>query len=227
MASVIVVLSVVVIALRLVNYGLFVIFLTPMFMLLSDYIRPSDGLILARVINESLGACLGLAASVLLWPDKETKGLPALGAAAIGANIAFACAVLRLQEGNGVDVDQLQRDAGVASARVEAARARLWLEGRERSARLEQLGDVAVALRSVCGAAAVLEITRSSTPDKVRASHYEEISRKVQALVNLSSPEEISNANADKDDDLGRSIQSLLGAVSHYVYASEGRLAER
>ncbi|MCZ3380553.1 FUSC family protein [Rhizobium sp. AG207R] len=217
MAIVIVLLSAVVIALRLVNYGLFVICLTPMFMLLSDYLRPSDGLILARVINESLGACLGLVASIALWPDREIRSLSGLIASAIQANLAFATAVLRSKGDETADLDQLQQGAGVASARLETARERLWLEGRKRSQRLQQLGSVTAALRAVCGAAAVLEITGLQEPDDARAAMYEQISTDVQQW--LASPKAIDPPNIAiaEQDDLERSLEGLIRALADYV----------
>jgi uncharacterized membrane protein YccC len=217
MALLIALLSMAVIALRLVNYGIFVIFITPMFMLLSDYLRPSDGLILARVINECLGACLGLAASVFLWPDKETRGLPSLIASAIDANIAFACAVLRDQGVDSDAIDRLQRDAGMASSRVETFRERLLLGGRTKSARLRQLEGVTVALRSICGAAAVIEIVRPPGPNPARAARYEGIAASARRIVNGESPKADPNSDTKNTDDLEQAVQMLVSAVDIYA----------
>ena len=218
MAFAIVLLSVAVIALRLVNYATFVIFLTPMFMLLSDYIRPADGLILARVVNEGLGACVGLAASLLLWPDKEVDGLAGLIIGAIKSNMAFACAVLRHRNEPNADLDKLQREAGIQSGRVETTRERLWLGGRYRSARLDSVGEVTVALRSICGAAAVLEISGPSEADEERIEYYEAVSANLQSkLGSLTNDPSPTLPVLEKNGDLDHAVQALVCAVDSYV----------
>jgi len=225
MAFLIAPLSAAVIAVRLVNYGIFVIFLTPMFMLLSDYIRPADGLIWARVINESLGACLGLAASLLLWPDKEVNSLAGLIAGAINSNMEFACAVLRHQNEPNEDLDQFQREAGVTSTHVEIARERLSLAGRQRSADLELLGEVTVALRSVCGAAAVLEISGPPEINEKRLEYYESISANLQSQISSSTNVALPPMPVlESNDDLDRAAQTLVAAVHSYVTDTRNRM---
>lgn len=179
-------LAAVTVSLRLVNYGLFVIFLTPMFMLLSDFIHPSGGLIAARLTNEMLGAMVGVAASFLFWPEKERHVLETAIKASLSANMAFASAVLRLDCDDASTLDQLQRDAGLASTRLEVARERMLLEGYWRSARFERLQQVIVAIRSVCGAAAVIEVLRSGLPDEAdrqRAARYEALTASLLAML--------------------------------------------
>ncbi|MDL2407756.1 FUSC family protein [Rhizobium calliandrae] len=218
MSAVIVVLSIAVIALRLVNYGLFVIFLTPMFMLLSDYIRPSEGLILARLINECLGACLGLAASFLLWPEKQIDTMAGLISDAAKANLEFAAAVLRSRAEDTVTLDKLQRDAGLASSRVEAGWDRLWLEGRGRTVGEARLGELSQALRSICGAAAVLEISSPATADERRAANIEKISANLQRRIGTADLDEPPvPLLAEDSDDLGQAVKSLVDAVNDYL----------
>jgi len=176
-------LAAITVALRLVNYGLFVVFLTPMFMLMSDFIHPAGGLIVARLTNECVGACVGVGASFLLWPPKQNNVLNAAISAAISTNIAFASTALRMAGGSSATLDRLQREAGLASSRLEVTRERMLLEGQRRSARLAQLQDLTVALRVVCAAAAVIEILRSGEPsahDRARADRYDEINAKLQ-----------------------------------------------
>ncbi|CAD6534282.1 hypothetical protein LMG27952_02917 [Paraburkholderia hiiakae] len=210
------------IAARLVSYGLFVVFLCPMFMLVSDFIHPTGGLIAARFINEVIGAIVGVAASFVLWPDRGSDVLNAAISAAISANMRFVSATLRLDGGSAAKLDHLQRDAGLASTRLEAARERMLLEGRWRSASLEHLRDVIVALRSVCGAAAVLEVLREGDPDafnRQRADGYDEMTAQVlQALASRTRwqlPKALPDEGAEGD--LGQAIRNFVSAFNAYV----------
>ncbi|QIO64013.1 hypothetical protein HA462_02635 [Rhizobium leguminosarum bv. trifolii] len=159
MATIILPLSAAVIALRAVNYAVFMIVLAPMFMLLSDFIRPADHLVWSRLVNEALGALLGLIATLFIFPSKDADTLSSDFASAVKANMAFAAAVLR-RDGN---LSAIQRDAGIASGRAEIARERMLLEG-NRSARFESLHDVVAALRALCGAATVVDIMQGLDP---------------------------------------------------------------
>lgn len=213
-------LAAITVSLRLVNYGLFVVFLTPMFMLLSDFIRPTEGLILARLTNEFVGACVGVAASFLLWPGRAGNGLPEAISAVISTNMAFAAAVARLGPSHAAKLDQLQREAGMASTRLETARERMLLEGRWRSARLERLHELIHAARVVCGAAAVIEVLRTGEPDardRQRADHYDAIAASMRGALNAadSGPPRVDlDAPAD---DLDHAVRNLITAFDGYM----------
>lgn len=216
-------LAVVTVALRLVNYGLFVVFLTPMFMLLSDFIHPAEGLVLARLTNEFVGACVGVAASFLLWPEKENNALRAGIAAAISANMAFASAALRLDCNATATLDRLQREAGLTSTRLEVARERMLLEGHWRSVRLERLWDVIVALRTMCGAAAVIEVLRGVEPDtqaRQRADRYDAMTAGLLDALNSGEATRPIHASTTSADDLEQAMQ-------HFVQVFDAYLAER
>ncbi len=208
------------VALRLVNYGLFVVFLTPMFMLMSDFIHPAQGLIVARLTNEFVGACVGVAASFLFWPPKESNALNAVISAAISANMAFASAVLRMAGGSTATLDRLQREAGLASSRLEVARERMLLEGQRRSARLEQLRNLIVAVRVVCGAAAVIEVLRNGEPDahdRERANRYDEMTAKLLEALTSRKALQLGQSAETPADDLEQAIQHLVTAFDSYV----------
>ncbi|RQR29518.1 hypothetical protein DIE23_21685 [Burkholderia sp. Bp9143] len=229
MALAILALSAVTVALRLVNYGLFVVFLTPMFMLMSNFIHPAEGLIVARLTNEFVGACVGVAASFLLWPQKESNVLTAAVSAAISANMTFAIAVLLMGEGDdGVmaTLDRLQSDAGLASSRLEVARERMLLEGQWRSAGLARLRDVIVAVRTVCGAAAVIEVLRNGEPetqDRKRANRYDAMAAgMLEALTSSEAMQPVLSIEMPADD-LEQAIQHLVTALDVYV----GNASER
>ncbi|WP_322092156.1 FUSC family protein [Paraburkholderia bannensis] len=215
-------LAAVAIACRLVSYGLFVVFLCPMFMLLSDFIHPAGGLIAARFANEVIGACVGVAVSFLLWPGRNEDVLDAAIGAAISANMDFASAALRMDGGAAAELDRLQREAGLASTRLETARERMLLEGRWRSAGLERLREVIVALRFVCGAAAVVEVLREGEPNEAerqRAQAYDAMAAQMRQALASKAGGQISAAKpaAHTDDDLGEAIDHLAGALNAYV----------
>jgi Fusaric acid resistance protein-like len=214
-------LAVVTVALRLVNYGLFVVFVTPMFMLLSDFIHPAHGLVMARLVNEFVGACVGVAASFLLWPQKGGNALTGAISTAISANMAFASAVLRMGGDSAVTLDRLQREAGLASTRLEVTRERMLLEGQRRSARLEQLWDVIVAERIVCGAAAVIEVLRNGEPDardRLRADRYDAITAELLAALTSAEARQPIQSFDMPADDLEQAIQHLVTAFNAYVH---------
>jgi len=229
MALAILPLAAVTVALRLVNYGVFVLFVTPMFMLLSDFIHPAEGLIVARLTNELIGACVGVAASFLLWPQKESNALAAAVSAAIAANMAFAAAVLRMDtadKGAMATLDRLQREAGLASTRLEVARERLLLEGRWRSARLERLRSVIVAIRTVCGAAAVIEVLRTGAPDardRQRAQRYDSMTGEMLESLTSGEARQPLHFIERPADDLEQAIQQLLTAFEAYVGGASDR----
>ncbi len=213
-------LSAAVIALRLVNYGLFVIFVTPMFVLVSDFIHPASNLIATRVINEAIGACIGLAGCVLLWPEKEKDALLDAILAALRANMAFAVGVLRSSFDSLANIDPLRREAGIASSRAEIARQRMLLQGRSHAAHLEQVREILVALRTVCGAANILTISRQFVPDSGDAERAD----KYDALANMLSAEiagtdgraTLAFLEVDGPNELDRAIHTLALAVQDY-----------
>lgn len=213
-------LSAAVIALRLVNYGLFVMFVTPMFVLVSDFIHPASDLISTRAINEIIGAGIGLAASLLLWPEKEKGALSGSVLAALSANMAFISGMLRTPfEAN---LDQLRRDAGVTSARAEVARQRMLLQGRSQAAHLDRISDILVALRAVCGTANMLAIGRRFEPDgndAARAERYDALAGQLRAEF-TGSDERVAMETLDTGaDDLDRAVRTLVLAVGDYAAA--------
>jgi uncharacterized membrane protein YccC len=226
MTLAILLLAVVTVALRLVNYGLFVVFLTPMFMLLSDFIKPAEGLAVARLVNEFVGACVGVAASFLLWPQKGREVLTAAVSDAISANMKFASAALRMGGGSTETLDRLQREAGLASSRLEVARERMLLEGQWRSARLEHLRDLTVALRAVCGAAAVIEVLQNGEPDahaRDRASQYDAVTAELLDILRSRMARPSTQFCNMPVDDLEQAIQHLMIAFDTYLSTASER----
>jgi hypothetical protein len=83
------------------------------------------------------------------------------------------------------------------------------------------LRDVIVALRFVCGAAAVVEVLRDGEPcakDRQRADDYDAMATHLQQALTtrteLPKPKHDAEAAAD---DLGQAINQLAGALNTYV----------
>jgi hypothetical protein len=157
-----------------------------------------------------------------LWPERSSDTLTAAVSAAISANMRFASAALRLDGGSAATLDNLQRDAGLASTRLEAARERLLLEGRWRSAWLEHLREVIVALRSVCGAAAVLEVLREGDPgavDRQRADGYDAMTAQLLHALTSRTTWQLPAAQPAgvAEDDLAQAIRHFVSALNTYV----------
>lgn len=210
-----------VIALRLVNYGLFIVFVTPMFVLVSDFIHPASNLVATRAINETIGACIGLAGSLLLWPEKEEGALSDAILGALSANMAFASGVLRAPLDGWANIDQLRRDAGIASSRAEVARQRMLLEGRAHAMHLDSVRDILVSLRAICGAANIVAIIRQLEPgdgDAARAEHYEALAKMLRMQITGSDERTVSAAlEMDGADDLDHAVHALALAIHDYA----------
>lgn len=211
------------IMMRVVSYGVFVIFLAPMFMLLSDFIHPAGGLIAARVVNEGLGAVVGLLACLVMWPERQQSTLADAVGDAIIANLAYAAAVTRAEPGADSKVNRLRSEAGVASARAETARERLLFEGRARPARLDQVAAILLAVRAVCGAAMVLRMTRAAPQaDPTRADAWTALAQRLQSQLK-GKPAGAMQPQSQRDHhgagDLDHAIDALVLAVDRFAPA--------
>ncbi|GBQ89009.1 hypothetical protein AA13595_2534 [Gluconacetobacter johannae DSM 13595] len=173
------------IALRSVNYTLFVLFLTPLFVLVTDLGSPGHGwgVALARAVDNVLGSVVGLLGCLVLWPERTAVHFSARLAEAVAANMRYLALVADPAVSDIARIEAARRDAGVASTAAEIARQRLRLEGLRRSARLDRAADLLLALRQVAGGASVAWLERMSgqapqdgapdgPPDGRRAAAY-------------------------------------------------------
>ena len=117
-------------ALRPVSYSLFVLFLTPAFVLVAGFATPgAHDLVFAfeRLANNVLGCVIAFAATFLLWPAREPDDFRERLAEALGTNLDFlACALARGHETQVVE--PLRRAAGLSSIRAEASLQRSRLD---------------------------------------------------------------------------------------------------
>ena len=158
-------------ALRPVSYALFVLFMTPTFVLVADFASNggSEFVVAAtRLGNNVLGCVIALSATFLLWPSREPARFDDRLAAAIGANLAYLAAALARARTDDAEIDRLRRAAGLASNNAEETLARLRLERINTSA-TEKLGSTALALlRRVAGTATRARLTGDASTTNER-----------------------------------------------------------
>lgn len=106
------------ISLRSVNYSVFVVFLTMLFIIVTDMIHPGTGTAVTRVVDNFLGSVAALLAVLILWPDLGPP-LHQLIAKGREANRRYLESVTA--EKPILEVRTAQRAAGLASVDVEVA----------------------------------------------------------------------------------------------------------
>jgi uncharacterized membrane protein YccC len=152
-------LAVATLALRTVNYSLFVMCLTPLFVLVVDLGQSSAGtpafaLAAMRAGNSLLGGVIGILGGLLFWPSWEPARLPPQMVSALKAHAGFAEAVLTaLLDGSPRSaIETARRQAGLASNNLEAAVQRALLEPHLERRRIDAALMVVAALRRIAGA---------------------------------------------------------------------------
>ena len=178
---------------RTIDYGLYVLFLTPQFVLISALAEPGTGnldLSWLRAVNSILGGALALAAAVLLWPGKEVRYLPNELAKAIAANRAYLSQVRDAlhQFGQSGTVDSARGVASLASNNAEASVQRLLSEPGNDPVILEAAMTIVTSLRRLTGAITLVWLLpRERTPPQTMPGSdalYEWIDDALQAMAN-------------------------------------------
>jgi hypothetical protein len=146
-------------ACRAVSFGLFMVFLTPMVVLLSELGRPDTSEFLIAALRAGYtvaGGVIAVASGALLWPSWEPARVREALGTAIRAHAAYADLELAalLQPGT-VTADALEavrRAAGLASNNLEAALNRALQEPRGAARRESETALVVdAALRRMAG----------------------------------------------------------------------------
>lgn len=152
-------------AVRTVNYTVFICFLTPLFVLVADLGHPGPEVLLFakwRVFDTVLGSMLALLGGLIFWPTWEIGLFPEELAKAIETNTAYAGYVLdrhqiRSVESVRIELKSKRRAAGIASNAAEASLQRLLMEPRAGSlVDTTAAAAVLAAIRRMGGAAAAL-----------------------------------------------------------------------
>jgi uncharacterized membrane protein YccC len=139
------------IALRSVNYTIFVVFLTMLFIIVTEILQPGVGIASARMLDNVIGSIAALLAVFLLWPDFGASLTEEIRQG-IAANRVYFEAVEAAKP--IPEIETARRNAGVAS--VEAEVALHDLGGILRSLRLPESGaPILRDIRNVAGQAAI------------------------------------------------------------------------
>ena len=143
-------------ALRPVSYSLFVLFLTPTFVLVAGFAAPGASeqiYALTRLGNNVLGCVVALLATFVLWPSREPIDFRTRLADAVQANLNYLVSALEHAGGEDSEVERLRRAAGLASNNAEEAFNRLRLERLESSLADRAAITALALLRRVAGTA--------------------------------------------------------------------------
>ncbi|WP_118186109.1 FUSC family protein [Paraburkholderia phosphatilytica] len=177
-------------ALRPVSYSLFVLFLTPTFVLVADFAEPgANGLAFAltRLGNNVLGCGLALCATFLLWPTRERFDSRAFLGNAVLANLAYLKAALDPARRSDRELEHLRRAAGLGSNNAEEAVNRARLEKLEDSMADTVTSTVLRLLRRMAGTAAHLRLSAGRrAPAAELAAWVAAASGHVEACLNRS-----------------------------------------
>jgi uncharacterized membrane protein YccC len=237
-------LSVATMAVRGVNYALFVLLLTPQFVLIAELFQtglaPDAHLAGLRALDSVLGGMLGLAAGFLLWPSWETTQLPKQLVQALRANRDYLAAVLA--GAPMAEVQAARRAAGLASNNAEASFQRLLSEPRRRPpAAAEPAMTMLGCLRRLAGAAATLSLV----PPKTRAAaalvlagvrdgtsaSIEAIAKAIEQGATVPSPQPMPSLPTegvikDEIERIQRQLDVIHGAAERLVGAKADPLAD-
>ena len=116
--------------LRRVSYAIFVIFLTPTFVLIADFSNPAYELTypVARLGSNVLGCLIALLATYFLWPKRQAHNFDTTLNEAIRANLAYFLAALQFNAMDFAKCESMRRSAGLASNRAEEVYKAMRLE---------------------------------------------------------------------------------------------------
>jgi uncharacterized membrane protein YgaE (UPF0421/DUF939 family) len=211
------------IALRSVNYTLFVLFLTPLFVLVADLVAPGHGggIALARAANNMLGSVLAFAGCVLLWPERAAASLRDQLAEAVEANLRFAALAVDAEAPNET-AEAARREAGVRTTAAEEAVHRLALAGRGRRARLADAEALLAAARRVASYATARRLMGgAATPSEggPRGTRYAALAIALPAFIRSRDQAAFNGLAFDHPSTgLDASVVELAEACQRYAH---------
>lgn len=212
------------IAFRLVSYTIFVLFVTSLFVLVTELLQPVPGVAFTRVLDNVVGSVVGVTASLRLWRGRGPMRTGEVLADAVTANLAYAAQVVA-GGGTAAERDTVRRRAGVASGAAERMQHRMRLEGQSRRAHLAEMADLLDALRRLAGAAAVSSLTGHHA-DPVRAAALLRqgavLADAIEQPAAATPPEVLSG---ERPDDIDRAIRGVAATAADYVTACHARSA--
>jgi uncharacterized membrane protein YccC len=211
------------IAVRSVNYTLFVLFMTPLFVLVSDLIAPAHGhaeaLALARAADNVLGSVLALGACALLWPERSPETLSDRLAEAVEANVTYAA--LTAQPNAPQDlVETARRRAGICSSAAEESLHRMRLQGRRRRAHLDEAGALLATLRRLAGASTAAWLAGDAAEASGAAERYSVLAGRLSDAVRGARPVDANTPRRRPLGDLDAIVAEVCEACRVYAAAA-------
>ncbi len=202
------------------NYGLWVIFFTPLVILLTEVGHPGQWTLAGwRVADTLIGGALALAGSYLLWPDSSRGTAQRELGAAVTASRAYFRAVMQRYIWPGPTTEGLQathRRAALAADNAEADLQRLLGERPRGGALVEQFWAVVGANRRVYGAVTALEAHLGTFTGRHPLPSLPELCRHLDAaltdLAGALGEGRAPDSLPPLDDPLG-ALREHLGAV--------------
>jgi uncharacterized membrane protein YccC len=205
------------------NYGVFVLLLTPVFVLLAEP-HPGDwGLAGLRVVNTILGGILALAAAQLLWPAHEL--------ATYAAQLADLLRELRtlLERAIGQadptspewrrSVDEARRHFGVAVTNAEATMQRLITEDSPSPRRVEAAMTITTYGRRMASTLSALAEARARDALVDAAPEEMALVAKLESIITS-----LDGTGSPVASDTSRSIESGSTAASSTASLQEAQL---
>ena len=220
-------LSVAALALRSVNFGLYMTALTPMVVLLVELAVPGNGhLVIAamRAIYSIIGGALAIVGCILLWPSWEPERLGGELSATILSHGRYAELELALLQGHSspAEVEAARRAAGMASNNLEASLSRAMAEpGHDTRHRLEAVMVVDAALRRVAGRLSAMQID-STLRGSDALAHWRRWITEVVGLLNQTMPPPLPSPPEDLPPDA--TLAEALRRIAGHLELSAGAL---
>jgi uncharacterized membrane protein YccC len=210
------------IAFRLVNYAIFVLFATSLFVLVTELLQPVPGIASIRALDNVIGSLVGLAASLLLWRHQGAKQPGEVVAEAVKANFAYAAQVVAATA-TAVEVDVSRRAAGVASGAAETMLHSMRLEGQRGRAHLAQMADLLDALRRLAGSVTASYLGGCPADAARAAALVGEAGALADAVMRPLAAAPPAVLPAEPRDDVERAVRGVTAAAAAYVGAFEAR----
>jgi uncharacterized membrane protein YccC len=146
-------------AVRPISYGYFVLFLTPIFVLLAEGLHSDPRLAGYRLLNTVLGGALATICGALLWPAWEGEGLAVVLANAVDGDNNYLRAIV----GDATTAEPVARRAmGLANSNAEAVLQRATADGQRSTALVFAGTTLVMALRRFGAALAAIGAARAA-----------------------------------------------------------------
>ncbi|WP_192815310.1 FUSC family protein [Rhizobium sp. CCGE 510] len=200
------------IALRSVSYTLYVAFLTPLFIFMSELLHPGHGVAWARALDNIVGAMIGIGVSSI-WSTRLKDEMDVALKGAVTANLDYVRLATSGDHAGESDVVMALRMAGVASTAAEINCRRLSLEGRRYRAQLDEVQCVLWSLRELAGAATVLWFEGEPTCSVDERQLIADIYRLLHAPAACTT-HPVSDIVADGEDRGASKLTQCLSALS-------------